>query len=135
MYPSGSHMQLKQTVTQKNQEPTCIITIGAKNNINRPTFESILTQAVDEAFSSLGCKENIYSQLETKYAICPQAIAENPDAFASALKEMFGDSSLLVELKIMSQLHSKTPAIKYYLHTEEDLTFSAYLKNLKAYSI
>jgi len=125
-------MQLKQTAIQKNQEPTCIITIGAKTNTNRPTFESILIQAVDEAFSSLGCKENIYGQLETKYQINPQTIAKNPEAFASALKEMFGDASLLVELKIMSQLHTKTSQIKYYLHTK-DLTFSAYLKNLKAH--
>jgi hypothetical protein len=125
-------MQLKHT-TQKNQEPTCIITIGAKTNTNKPTFESVLTQAVDEVFSSLGCKENIYSQLETKYALPPLSIALNIEAFASSLNEMYGDASLLVEIKIMYQLHSKTSSIKYYLHTEEDFTFSAYLKNLKAY--
>lgn len=125
-------MQLKQT-TQKSQEPTCIITIGAKNNTSKPTFKAVLTQAVDEAFASLGCKDNIYRQLETKHAITPKAISENLEAFTSALKEMFGDASLLVELKIMSQLHSKTTSIKYYLHTEEDFTFNAYLNNLKAY--
>jgi hypothetical protein len=125
-------MQIKQTI----QKPTCIITIGDINSNathNKPAFESLFTQAVDETFSCLGCKQKIYQQLEIKYDVTPQAIAENLDAFAAALKDMFGDASLLIELKIMSLLHSKTPKIKYHLSAKETLDFCSYLKNLKAF--
>ncbi|XHH08851.1 MAG: hypothetical protein ACFCUE_14980 [Candidatus Bathyarchaeia archaeon] len=126
-------MQSKQT--QINPESTCIIiTLDAENTkpANTSTFNTILTQVIDETFSQLGCKQNIYRELEKKYAINLQEISENPDAFVAALKDMFGESSLLVELKIMSQLHSKTPKTKYRLHAEEELTLCGYLKNLKA---
>ncbi len=125
-------MQLKQ-VTQQNREPTCIITIGAKTDTDKSSFIAILTQAIDEAFSTLGCKQNIYSQLETKYAITQTGMAENPDAFVAALRDMFGESSLLIELKIMGLLHIKAPKVKYYLRAEEELNLSSYIKNLKFY--
>ncbi len=128
MYLSGSHMQLKQT--QQNQEPTCLITIGAHKETKSTHFEAILKQAIDEAFNSLGCKQNIYLELEKKYAVHQQAIAENPDKFEAALKNMFGEASLLVELKIMGLLHNKVPQIRYHLRSEEELTLSSYIKNI-----
>lgn len=121
-------MQLKQT--QQNPEPTCIITIGAHKETKSSHFESILTQAIDEAFTSLGCKQNLYLELEKKYALRSQAIAENPDAFEAALKSMFGDASPLVELKIMGLLHNKVPQIRYHLRADEELTLSSYIKNI-----
>jgi hypothetical protein len=116
-------MQQKQT----NQEPTCIITIDAQTS-----FETILTQALDETFTALDIKQPVYTQLKTKYQIHPWQITENLDGFTAALKEMFGDASLLVELKIMNQLHSKTPKTKYHLQADEELTLCGYIKNLKA---
>jgi hypothetical protein len=117
-------MQQKQTITQ---QPTCIITIDAQTS-----FETILTQALDETFTALGIKQQVYSQLKTKYQILPWQTAENIDALTAALKDMFGDASLLVELKIMSQLHSKTPKTKFNLNADEELTLCGYLNNLKA---
>lgn len=124
MCTSGSHMQQKQTT--QNPQSTCIITIGAKT-----PFETILTQALDETFTQIGVKQYVYTQLKTKYQIYPTQIADNLDVFTAALKDMFGDSSLLIELKIISQLHSKTPKTQYHLQSDEELTLFSYLKNLK----
>lgn len=122
-------MQINQIIQQKNREP-CIITIGSKKTTIL-TFESILIQAVDTAFSTLNNKQNIYRQLETKYDICLLDIADNPAAFAAALKDMFGEASTLIELKIISLLHNKAPQIKYHLLKNEEFSFCSYLQNFK----
>ena len=124
-------MQINQTTQQQKREP-CIITVGSKNTTIL-TFESILIQAVDTAFSTLNNKQNIYCQLETKYAISLLDIADNPEAFAAALKDMFGEASTLIELKIVSLLHSKAPQIKYCLRKDEEFTFCSYLQNFKIF--
>jgi hypothetical protein len=126
-------MKPKQSITQTSREPACIITIGAKTHKeNTASFETILTQVVDETFSQLGCKQNIYRELETKYTISPKSIPDNPDVFVAALKDMFGESSLLVELNIIQLLHSKTPKIKYRPRNLDEFTLCGYIKNLKA---
>lgn len=122
-------MQHKQTLTQ-NTEPTCMITIG--NKTETTPFETLLTQALDETFTTLGVKQQFYNHLKTKYRLHPWQTAENLDVFTAALNEIFGDASPLVELKIISQLHSKTPKTRYRLNGGEELTLCGYIKNLKA---
>jgi hypothetical protein len=119
-------MQTNQTT--QTQEPTCLITVGTENKL---TFDAVLTQTIDEAFSTLNCQKEIYLQLETKYKITPQIVTQNIDAFTDALKDMFGEASLLIELKIISQLHSKAPDFKYYVGKDQELTLSGYLSGLK----
>jgi len=124
-------MQANQTI-QKHQEPNCLIIVGTESspNSSKPTFDSVLTEALDEVFSSLECKQNIYRQLDAKYGISRQAISENIKAFTDALEDMLGETSLILEIKIMSHLHIKAPEVKYHLGKEE-LCFSGYLENMK----
>lgn len=122
-------MQTNQTTQQQKIQP-CIITIGAKET-NTLTFDLVVIQAVDTVFSTLNNKQNIYRQLETKYALSLLEIADDSEAFSAALKDMFDEASLLIELKIISQLHSKSPDFKYYVGKDQELTLSGYLSGLK----
>jgi hypothetical protein len=124
-------MQINPLTQQKTREPI-LITIGAKDT-NMPTFDTIVIQAVDAALSTLSNKQNIYCQLETKYGISLLDIADNLEAFTAALKDMFGEASLLVELKILSQLHIKVPKFKYRLGKDQELTLNGYLLKMKKY--
>jgi hypothetical protein len=124
-------MQINQTIQQPKIHSPCIIVIGAKNS-TKPCFDKIVIQAVDSALSVLDNKQEIYRQLETKYALSQLEIADNPEAFTAALKGMFGDASLLIELKIISNLHNKFPDFKYRCKNNE-LTLSGYLQKMKKY--
>jgi hypothetical protein len=124
-------MQINQTTQQQKTQEPCMIIIGAKDT-NKPTFDTIIIQAVDAALSTLNNKQEIYCQLETKYALSQFDFADNPEAFTAALKDMFGDVSLLIELKILTQLHNRAPNFKYVCKNQE-LTLSGYLKKMKKY--
>lgn len=124
-------MQIHQTI-QKHQEPSCLIITGSESspNSSKLTFDSVLTETLDEVFSSLECKQNIYRQLDANYGISRQAISKNTKAFTDALEDLLGEASLILEVKIMSLLHSKVPKCKYYLGKKE-LYLSGYLENVK----
>ncbi len=92
----------------------------------------MLTKTIDEVFSSLGCKQEVYRQLEAKYGISRQAVAENTKAFTDALGDMFGETAHILEIKIMGLLHSEASGFKYY-PCKEELCFSGYLENLKKF--
>ncbi len=126
-------MQINQTI-QKHQEPTCLITIGTESspNSSKLTFDSVLTETLDEVFSSLECKQNIYRQLDAKFGISRQAISENTKAFTDALENLLGEASLILEIKIMTLLHNKVPKCKY-CPDKEELCFSGYLENMKKF--
>jgi hypothetical protein len=124
-------MQINQTIQQPKTHNPCIIVIGAKET-TKPCFDTVVIHAVDSALSILDNKQEIYRQLETKYKLSQLEIADNPEAFTAALKDMFGDSSLLIELKIISNLHNKVPDFKYRCKNQE-LTLSGYLQKMKKY--
>jgi hypothetical protein len=124
-------MQINQIIQQTKTHNPCIIVIGAKETI-KPCFDTVVIQAVDSALSILDNKQEIYRQLETKYELSQLEIADNPEALTAALKDMFGDSSLLIELKIMINLHNKVPDFKYRCKNNE-LTLSGFLQKMKKY--
>ncbi len=124
-------MQINQTIQQQKTLNRCIIVIGAKDT-TKPCFDTVVIQAVDSALSALNNKQEIFRQLETKYALSQLEIADNPEAFTAALKDMFGDASLLIELQIISHLHNRVPDFKYRCKNQE-LTLSGYLQKMKKY--
>jgi len=126
-------MQINQII-KKHQEPSCLIIVGTESSphSSKLTFDSVLTETLDEIFSSLECKQNIYQQLDAKYGINIQAIIENTKAFTDALEDLLGEASLILEIKIISLLHNKVLGFKYYPGKEE-LCFNGYLENLKKF--
>ena len=122
-------MQINQTIQQKNPEP-CIIIIGAKD---KPTFESVVIKAVDATFSGLENKQEIFRHLETKYSLSLLEIADNPEAFEAALKDMFGDAFGLIEISLIQNLHNRAPKFRLHLGKNQELTLNNYLYRLKHY--
>jgi hypothetical protein len=123
-------MQINQTVQQQRTREPCIVTIGAKDT-NVPTFEAIVIPAIDATLSSLENKQEIYRLLEAKYGISLLDIADNPEAFEAALKDMFGEASLLIEMSLIRNLHYRAPKFCYHLGKNQELTLSSYLYRLK----
>jgi hypothetical protein len=72
-------------------------------------FERFLTEAVDDALSSLGesPKQAIFFHLEKDFSIRQQDISNNVEAFDGALKRFFGVGASFLETLIMRKLCEK----------------------------
>lgn len=115
--------------TQQTNQTTIEIAATVK-----PNFEKALNEAVDHALTKLcpQTKQAIYTYLEKEHGINPTSIAKYPEKFVKAIETAFGSSAKLIEIEIIKQLHIKAPEFKY-APKEKDLTFSAYVKALKAF--
>ncbi len=78
-------------------------------NDGNKKFETILLEAVDEAFSTLGksVQTSIYFHLEHKFIIPKQDIPYRIDDFSNALEQIFGVAAKHLEILIMKKLHEK----------------------------
>lgn len=124
-------MQINQTIQQISPEP-CIIVIDSKDT-NVSTFESVIIKAVDATFSALENKQEIFRKLEEKYSISLLEISDNPQAFTTALKDMFGEAYVLVEMSLIRNLHNSAPKFRLRLGKNQELTLSNYMHHLKHY--
>ena len=95
-------------------------------------FKSIVTQAVDETLSSLGreVKPAFYFILEKKFGLNKEDIFNNIESITRAIESIFGESSLLLEIRIMRNLHGKAKTFEYKTNKGE-LSFRDYLAALK----
>lgn len=72
----------------------------------RKAFEKLLTEAVDEALTSLGesAKQAIYFHLENKFKIAKKDIPYRLEDFADGLEKIFGLGAHFIEILIMKSL-------------------------------
>lgn len=72
-------------------------------------FATILLDAIDEAFSTLGedVKFSVYFHLEAKFAVSKQDIPDRIEDFSCALQQLFGQASKPLEILIMKCLNQK----------------------------
>jgi len=108
-----------------------IITSKIENTID---FETIITKAIDETLSTLGdsVKQSVYVQLKNNFGIRKKEIYLNIDVFTKALEIMFGKSSLLIEIKIISRLHKQVGIFSF--KTEKcELCLEEYVAALQAF--
>ena len=75
----------------------------------RKAFEKLLTEAVDEALTSLGesAKQSIYFHLENKFKIAKKDIPYRLEDFADGLEKIFGLGAHFIEILIMKNLFEK----------------------------
>jgi hypothetical protein len=125
-------MQINQTTQQQTLHEPCIFVVGAKD-VNVSTFESVIIKAIDAAFSVLDNKQAVFCQLETKYSLSLLDIPDNIEAFEAALKDLFGEASVLVEMSLIGNLHDRAPKFRLRLGKNEELTLSNYMYHLKHY--
>jgi len=98
------------------------------------SFDSVMIEAVDEVFSSIGhsCKQAIYFQLENVFKIKKQEIPLKIEDFTDAIEQLFGIGAKFIELKIIEVLHKKTQGFMYFPKKEE-LVFTEYVVSLRRF--
>lgn len=95
-------------------------------------FESILLEAIDEAFCTLGesVKTAIYFKLDCAFNIKKQDVPQKIECFSDALQQIFGLGASHLELMFMKCLHSKIMAVSQLQVLEFELpemTFKEYV--------
>jgi hypothetical protein len=104
----------------------------------RVKFETVLLEAVDDAFSTLGerVKIAIYFHLEHKFIIPKQDIPYRIDDFSDALELIFGMAAKQLEILIMKKLHEKITCFYEWDGPGwlvPDLTFKQYVELLRIF--
>jgi hypothetical protein len=102
-------------------------------NEGRKKFETVLLEAVDDAFSTLGenVKVSIYFHLEHKFIIPKRDIPYRIDDFSDALERIFGMATKHLEILIMKKLHEKITGSYEWNGPSwlvPDLTFRQYIE-------
>jgi hypothetical protein len=112
-------------------QPTFEISLDHKKTY---TFEEAFLESVDTTVSLLGksCKQAIYHHLKNSHGLNREAIPHKVAEFAVALESLFGKGALLLEVRMMHQLHDKVPSFKF--HPRKDgLLFIAYVESLRRF--
>jgi hypothetical protein len=106
----------------------------SKKKSSEGSFEAIITDTIDEVFSSFGqsCKQAIYFQLENTFKIEKQEIPLKIEDFANAIEQIFGIGARFIEMKIIEVLHEKIQGFMYFPDKEE-LVFTEYVSSLRRF--
>jgi hypothetical protein len=109
---------------------------GLSKTETEKKFATILLDAIDEAFTTLGSnvKLSIYFNLETKFLIPKQDIPDRIADFTSALEKIFGQASRSLEILIMKRLNQRVQCNYKWQGPKwlvPDLTFEKYVKLLQ----
>jgi nucleoside-diphosphate-sugar epimerase len=114
-----------------------MIKVRSKKEIEtqKGTFGKLVTEAVDNVFSSLGdsCKQAIYFHLKDRYNINKHEIPYRIEDFADALEKIFGLGAKLIEIEIMRALFTKVQVFSYSAK-QEDLSFTNYVETWCGFS-
>ena len=99
-------------------------------------FETILLEAIDEAFSTLGerVKVSLYFHLEHKFIIPKQDIPYRIDDFSNTLEQIFGAAVTSIQILIMKKLNEKITCSYKYIGPSwliPELTFRQYIELLR----
>ncbi len=121
-------------MSQQQIISTPIINITEEKEKSELSFEGAVTESIDEVFTSFGenVKQAMYNYFENKYGMGKQQIPSMIEDFANAIESIFGDSSKLVELKIIEKLQSKIKGFTYKSKSAE-MFFTEYLAALQKY--
>ena len=94
----------------------------------------MLIKAIDQAFAKLGSniKPTVYSILDSQYKLDKKGLPNKTIDFVNTLEQIFGASSLLVEIDIMKSIKHQVPLFNYAVENV-DLDFLDYLEALKSY--
>jgi nucleoside-diphosphate-sugar epimerase len=123
-------MMIQKSLTEMIEAPIMNRTKAQKGN-----FQKMMVEAVDRVFSSKGdsCKQFLYFHLRNSYNIGKQEIPYRIDDFAAALKAIFGQGAVLIEIEIMKEFFSRVQTFTSrvtHLQKQEDLSFTTYVKQL-----
>ncbi|MEM3356648.1 MAG: hypothetical protein QW166_02350 [Candidatus Bathyarchaeia archaeon] len=117
-----------------NPNTKCTL-LQIKDNTQEKTFENTLIDAVDTALATFSqtCMQTIYSHLEKTFKIKRQEIPRKTKEFAEALEQIFGESSKIIEIRIIEELHKRHQNFVHF-PKKRKLNFIEYLTDLQAFT-
>ena len=85
-----------------------------KDNKNSK-FAELMMNSVDSALGICcgSASEFIYQRLWNGYGLAKESIPENVETFANALEGIFGEAALLIEARIMQEIHTKADSFRH----------------------
>ncbi|MCW4031570.1 MAG: hypothetical protein NWE80_04315 [Candidatus Bathyarchaeota archaeon] len=98
-----------------NPTTTCTLQLSRKKQKpNEERFKIVMTEAIDESFSSFNnlSKQEIFFRLEKAFNITKEEIPWRTEDFADAIDQMFGVGAKLIEIRIIGALHKRIPDFK-----------------------
>jgi hypothetical protein len=108
--------------------------LNLENEEKQPAedFNAIVLGAVDSALSVLGenSKQAVYNYMEKKCNLSREVIPSRISDFAGALDKVFGKAALVLEVRIMHELHEKAAEFKYH-PSAEGLSLAGYVEGLR----
>jgi hypothetical protein len=126
---TGEPKPMEQTTNEANFE------ITAQVAERQGSFDQMLTDAVDDAFSILGnqAKAILCNYLKENRGITLQKLSTQIEEFAVAVEQIFGESARLLEIKIIHNLHNMVPSFSYMAENDETLSFVGYVEALRLF--
>jgi hypothetical protein len=96
----------------ESQEPEIVYLENLGTNSERSKkerFDEFLSQAIDEALSSLGepVKNSLYQRLEVDFNIQKNEIPEKIEVFSNIIHKIFGLGACRLERKFLKNLNTK----------------------------
>jgi hypothetical protein len=98
-------------------------------------FDSILSEAIDEALSVCGerAKSALYTYLEKALNIPKPEIPTRINEFSRGLEDLFGVHAHVFEILITKYLHSKIEIVWKWPNDSPNLTFEEYVSSARKY--
>jgi hypothetical protein len=98
-------------------------------------FDSILSEAIDEALSVCGerAKSAVYTYLEKSLSIPKHEIPTRINEFSRGLEDLFGVHSHVLEILVMKYLHSKIEIVWKWPPDSPNLRFEEYVSFARKY--
>jgi hypothetical protein len=132
----GRKCKGKETAELDEATVGAFLTVGAA-----PSFNGVLLEAIDEAFSSLGesVRVAMYFHLKNTFGINKSDIPSKIAGFSDALEKIFGAGAKHLEILFMKNLHAKLevtckwPAYEYPLckWIVPEMTFEEYVRLMR----
>ena len=115
------------------QQHATIITVPYSIIAENNGFQKIISETIDQTLTALGepIKKQIYHAIEAKHGIKKIEIPQNIEAFANALEYLFGEASLILEIRIIQTLNRKATGFAY--RPKREFSFAEYVNALKHY--
>ena len=141
MYPRNTG---RQYYTKENEQNLTLTTTmqtafeihlnDKKEQLGKISFDEAFLEATDFAFSLLGDsgKQAVYHHLEKNYGLTRRVIPHKVEAFANAVRTIFGEAAALIEMSIMRSLFGRVHGFKYFPGKAE-FSFKEYVKCLRLF--
>ena len=117
------------------QKPSFEISLDEETApLSEEKFGALVLEAIDAALSTLGAasKQAVYSYLEKCSGVSRENIPNDIAGFACVLEKVFGQAAVILEARIMRELHCKVKEFKYF-PSREEVSFVEYVENLRLF--